>query len=65
MDRPNVIHRIAQLKAEIERLRGVAANCAPPASSEISSLADDMDAHVSELVTFLANDPARPQSEKA
>lgn len=63
MDRPDVVYRISQLKAEIDRIRKLALNCAPPVSSEMSSLADEMSAHVSVLEKFLANDPALQRSE--
>ena len=60
MDRPNVVARISKLKSEIERLRILATDCHPAVSTEITSLADDMNSHVAVLENFLARDPGRP-----
>ena len=57
MDRQDVIARIAKLKAEIERLGTLAAECRPPVSNEIRALAEEMSSHVTVLEGFLARTP--------
>jgi hypothetical protein len=64
MDRPNVVTRISRLKSEIERLRLLATDCHPAVSTEITSLADDMNSHVSVLENFLASATDRAGHER-